>query len=140
MVRKHIVFTNWDFLRDLGRVNPGATDWWPQPSSSSRAVPPLGDEPSKLDTSFTEATTQTISPAANDVELIRHITPQNRIEEENQYLLVIMNSIKQLSLGSVGNDLRELSAAPLERILSGTHIWQPFTLDQQGQSVIQVPP
>ena len=110
-VREPVVFTNWDLLQDLGGVNPGATNQWPQPSSSSRSVPPLGDEPSELDTSFTEATTQTISPAANNVEPIRHITPQDRMEEENWYLLVVMTSIRQLSLGSVGNDLRELSAA-----------------------------
>ena len=111
-VREHVVFTNWDLLWDLGRVNLGATNQWPQPSSSSRVVPPLGNEPSELDTSFTEATTQIVSPAANDVELIRHITPQDRMEEENWYLLVVMTSIRQLSLGSVGDDLRELSAAP----------------------------
>ena len=58
-VREHIVFTNWDLLQDLGRVNLGAMNQWPQPSSSSRVKPPLGNEPSELDTSFTEATTQT---------------------------------------------------------------------------------
>ena len=73
---------------------------------------PLGNEPSELDTGFTEATTQTVSLPTNDVELIRHITPQDRMEEENQYLLVIVTSIRQLSLGSVGDDLRESSATP----------------------------
>ena len=76
-VREHVVFTNWDLLWDLGRVNLGAMKQWPQPSLSSRVVLPLGDEPSELDTGFTEATTQTVSPAANDVEPIRHITPQD---------------------------------------------------------------
>ena len=69
MVREH-VFTNWDLLQDLGRVNLWATNQWPQPSSSSRVVLPLGDKPSELDTSFTEATTQTASLAATDVKLV----------------------------------------------------------------------
>ena len=121
VVREHIVFTNWDLLWDLGRVNLGTTNQWPQPGLSSRVVPPLGNEPSELDTSFTEATTQTVSPAANDVELIRHITPQDRMEEENWYLVVIMTLIRQLSLGSVGNNLRESSAA----LPGGNTFWNP---------------
>ena len=84
-------------------------------------MPPLGDEPSELDTGFTEATTQTISLTANDVEPIRHIIPQDRMEEENHYLLVITTSIRQLSLGSVGNNLGELSAAPP----GGNTFWNP---------------
>ena len=43
------------------------------------------------------------------------------MEEENQYLLVIMTSISQLSLGSVGDNLRELSAAPP----GGNTFWNP---------------
>ena len=112
MVREHIVFTNWGLLQDLGRVNPGAMNWWPQPSLSSRIVPPLGDEPSELDTDFTEATTQTASLAASCLELLRHITPPGGMEEENQYLLVITTSIRQLNLGTVGDNFGESSAAP----------------------------
>ena len=111
-VREHLVFTNWDLLWGLGRVNPRATSQWPQPSSSSRVVPPLGDEPGELDTSFTEATTQTASPAMSNVKLMRHITPPDGMEEENQYLLVITASIRQLNLGSAGIDIRESSTAP----------------------------
>ena len=84
-------------------------------------MPPLGDEPSELDTGFTEATIQTVCPAANDVETIRHVIPQNRMEEENPYLLVVMILIKQLSLGSVSDDLRESSAAPP----GGNTFWSP---------------
>ena len=29
VVREHVVFTNWDLLQDLGRVNPGAMNQWP---------------------------------------------------------------------------------------------------------------
>ena len=106
VVREHIVSTNWELLRDLGRVNLAATYQWPQPSSSRRVVPP-----SELDNGFTEATTQSVSLAISNAEPIRCITSQDRMEEENWYLLVIMTSIRQLSLGSVGDDLRDLSAA-----------------------------
>ena len=58
-----------------------------------------------------EATTQTISPAMSDVELTGHVTPPDRTEEENQYILVITTSIRQLNLGSADDDLRESSAA-----------------------------
>ena len=111
-VIEHIVFTNWDLLWDLGRVNLGATNQWPQPGSSRRVVLPLGNEPSELDTSFTEATTQTISLAANNVEPIRCIIPQDRMEEVIWHLLVIMTLIRQLSLGSVSINLRQSSATP----------------------------
>ena len=111
VVREHIVFTNWDLLQDLGRANLGATNWWPQPSSFSRIVPPLGIEPSELDTGFTEAATQTTSLAASCIELLRHVTPPDGIEEENWYLLVVTTLIRQLNLGSTGVDLRELSTA-----------------------------
>ena len=106
VVREHAVFTNWDLLWDLGRVNPGAMNQWPQTSSSSRVVPPLGDEPSELDTSFTEATTQTAFPATTNVKSVRCINPPDGTEGENQYLLVITALIGQLSLGSAGNDLK----------------------------------
>ena len=110
-VREHIVFTNWDLLQDLGRVNLGVMNQWPQPSSSSRIVLPLGDEPSELDTGFTEATTQTTSPAVSCV-LLRHITPLDGTEEENWYLLVVTTLISQLNLGSASNNLGESSAIP----------------------------
>ena len=112
VVREHIVFTNWDLLWDLGRVNLEAMNWWPQPSSSSRIVLPLGNEPSKLDTGFTEATTQTASLAASCIEPLRHITLPDGMEEENQYLLVITALIRQLNLGSASDNLRESSTAP----------------------------
>ena len=111
-VREHIMFTSWDILWGLGRVNPGAMNQWPQTSSSSRVVLPLGNKPSELDTGFTEATTQTASPATTNVEPIRHITPPVGMEGENQYLLVVTASIGQLSLGSASDDLKESSTAP----------------------------
>ena len=74
MVKEHIMFTSLDLFWGLGRVNLGATSQWPQPSSSIIA-PPLGNEPSELDTGFTEATTQTASLAMSDVEPTGHITP-----------------------------------------------------------------
>ena len=112
MVKEHVVFTNWDLLWDLGRAGLRATNQWPQTSSSSGVMLPLGDEPSKPDTSFTEATTQTVSPATTDAEPIRHTTSPVGTEGENWYLLVITASIGQLSLESAGNGLEGSSTAP----------------------------
>ena len=116
-VREHVMFTNWDLFRGLGRVNPGATSQWPQPSLSGfgRIVPPLGNKSSEHDTRFTEATTQTASLAMSNAELTGHITPLDRMEEENQYMLVITTLIRQLNLRSADNDLGESSAALPER-------------------------
>ena len=113
MVKECIMFTNWDLFWGLGRVNLGATSQWPQPCSSSfgRIVPPLGDEPSKHDAGFTEATTQTASPVMSDAEVTGHITLPDRTEEENWYVLVITAWIRQLNLGSVNNNLGESSTA-----------------------------
>ena len=52
-----------------------------------------------------EATTQTASPTMSGVELTRHIAPLDRTEEENQYVLVITASIRQLNLETSGVDL-----------------------------------
>ena len=113
-VKEHVMFTNWDVFWGLGRVNPGATSQWPQTSSSSfgKIEPPLGNQPDEQDTSFMEATTQTASPAMSDVKLTRCITPPDRTEEENQYILVTTASIRQLNLGCANNDLRESATAP----------------------------
>ena len=119
---EHIVFTNWDLLWDLERVNLGAMNQWPQTSSSSRVEPPLGNEPSKLDTSFAEATAQTASPAVANVEPIGCITPLVGMERENWYLLVITASIGKLCLGSASGDLKESSTA----LLRGDTFWNPF--------------
>ena len=96
-------------------VNPGATNQWPQTSLSSQVVLPLGKESSGLDTGFTEATTQTTSPAATDMDVVRCINPLFGTENENQYLLVITTSKEQLSLGPSGNNLEKSSTAPHRR-------------------------
>ena len=57
---------------------------------------PVGNQPFEQDTSFMEATTQTTFPAMSGVELTRPITPPDRMEEENQYVLVITALIRQL--------------------------------------------
>ena len=62
-----------------------------------------------------EATTQTASPAMSGVEQTRPITPTDRTEEENQYILVITTSIWQLNLETTDVDLRELVTASPER-------------------------
>ena len=114
------MFTKWDVIQGLGRVNLGTTSEWPQTSSTSfrRMDPPLsprpipvGDQAVEQNTSFMEATTQTASPAMSNVELTRPITPLDRTEEENQYVLVITASIRQLNLETAGVDLPELVTA-----------------------------
>ena len=113
-VREHVMFTKWDIVWGLGRVNPGATSQWPQTSSSSfgRMEPPLDDQPGEQDTCLMEATTQTASLAMSDVELTRCITPPDRMEEQNQYVLIITTSISQLNLGTANDDLGKSATAP----------------------------
>ena len=77
-------------------------------------MPPSGNKPSKTNTGFTEAATQTISPAATDTEPTRHTTPWVGTERENQYLLVVTILIGKLSLESAGNGLEGSSTAPCE--------------------------
>ena len=75
MVKEYVVFTNWDLLWDLGRVDPRAMNQWPHTSSSCGIMLPLGNEPSEPDTSFIEATTQTVSqpwPMPNQLGLPSH--------------------------------------------------------------------
>ena len=139
MVQEHVVITKWDLLWDLGKVDPMATNQWPQTNSSRRVILPLGNEPSKTNTGFTEATTQTISPAETDTEPIRHTTPLVGTEGENQYLLVVTPPIGQLSLESASNDIKGSSTALCGEIPSKIHEWQLFSLCQQGQSVMEVP-
>ena len=92
-VREHVTFTNWDVLWGLGAVHLGATNQWPQISLFSQVLLPPGNEPSGLDTSFTDATTQTAP-----------LVVANGIERENWYLLVITTSVEQLSLGPNGDN------------------------------------
>ena len=79
-VKEHVMFTKWDIVKGLGRVNLRAMSQWPQTSSSSfsRMEPLIGDQPGEQDTSFMEATTQTASLAMSDIELTRCITPLDR--------------------------------------------------------------
>ena len=116
MVKEHVVFTNWVLLQDLGRVDPRATDQGPQTSFSSRVMLPLASKP---DTSFTEASTQTVFPAATNAEPTRCTTPPAGLEGEDQYLLVVTTLIGQLSLESAGNGLEGSLTA-----LQGGHTFQ----------------
>ena len=84
-------------------------------TSFGRMEPSLGDQPVEQDMNFMEATTQTVSQAMSDVELTRHITPPDRTEEENQYVLVITALIRQLNLETADVDLGELETAPQGR-------------------------
>ena len=109
-MKEHVVFTKWDIICGLGRINPGATSQWHQTNSTSfRTERLVGNLPVGQDTSFMEATTQTASPAMSNVELT--ITPLDRMEEENWYVLVITASIWQLNLENANVDLGELVTA-----------------------------
>ena len=123
-VKEHVVFTKWDIIKGLVRVNPGATSQWPQPTPTGfgRVDPPLSphvtlvpstrlqvdDQPVEQNASFMEATTQTDSPTMSRVELTRPIAPQDRTEEENWYVLVMTASIRQLNLETTSVVLREM--------------------------------
>ena len=103
-VREYVTFTNWDVLQGLGMVHPGATNQWPQTTLFSWVLLWLGNEPSGLDTGFTEATTQTTPPLVANVDTDRCTTPPFGTEGENQYLLVITTCIEQFSLGPGGDN------------------------------------
>ena len=118
------MFTKWDVIWGLGRVNLGATSQWLQTSSTSfgRMDPPLsprptpvGNQPVEQNTSFMGATIHTASPAMSSVELTRPITPLDRTEEENWYVLVVTTLIRQLNLETTGVDLGDLITASLGR-------------------------
>ena len=143
-MEEHVVFNDWDIFLDLERVNPEATSQWHQTSLSglSRMGSPLDNQPGKENIHFMEAATQTASPAMMDVELTRHITPPDRMEEENQYVLVITTSIRQLNLGTADNDLREsVTASPGRDAYQNPHMAVVFlvpmrrAISHQGMTV-----
>ena len=112
-MEEHVMFTHWEIFWDLERVDPEAMSQWPQTSSSGlgRMEPPLDNQPGKQNIHFMEAATQTTSPAMTNVELTGCIIPPDRTQEENQYVLVITASIRQLNLGTADDDLEELVTA-----------------------------
>ena len=121
-VKDHVMFTKWDIIQGLGRVNPAATSQWLQtgPTRFRRMDPPLpprptqvGHQPYEQNTSFMEATTQTTSPTVSGVELTKPITPPDRMEEENWYVLVVTTLIRQLNMETTSVDLGEsVTASP----------------------------
>ena len=126
-VKEHVIFTKQDVIQGLGVVNPGATSQWPQPipTGFGRVDPPLSphvtmvpltrlqvdDWPVEQNASFVEATTQTASPTMSGVKLTRPITPPDRTEEENWYVLVMTTLIRLLNLETSGVVLRETVTA-----------------------------
>ena len=80
------------------------------PPLSPRSTP-VDDQPVEQNTSFMDTTTQTTSPIMSGVELTRPIAPPDRMEEENQYVLVVIASIRQLNLENTSVDLGELVTA-----------------------------
>ena len=75
-------------------------------------MPPLVDEHSKPNTGFTEASTQTVSPAMTNAESVRCTTPPVGMQGETWYLLVVTTLIGQLSLESTSNGLKRFLTAP----------------------------
>ena len=91
-VKEHVIFTKQDIIQDLGRINPGTTSWWPQPTPTDlgRVDSPLSphvtisertytmvpltrlqvdDQPIGQDTSLMEAATQTASTTMSWVKM-----------------------------------------------------------------------
>ena len=143
-VKEHDVFTKWDVIWGLGRLNLGATGQWPQTNSTGfRGIESLlGNQPVEQDASFMDATTQTTSPTMFNVEPTGPITPLDRTEEENQYVLVITASIWQLNLETADVDLRELvTASPGRDALQNPHMVAVFlgptrrAISSQGTTV-----
>ena len=62
-----------------------------------------------------EATTQTASPTMSVVELTRPIALLDKMEEENQCVLVMTALIRQLNLETTGVVLREMVTALTRR-------------------------
>ena len=113
-VEKHVMFTDQDIFQDIDGINLEVMSQWPQTSlpGLGRREPLLEDQLGKQNICFTKAMTQTVSLAATNLELVRCITPPDRREEENGYVLVITTSIEQLNLGTTDGSLIELEAAP----------------------------
>ena len=131
------MFTKWDIIWGLERVNLGATSQWPQINSTSfgRMEPLLGNLPVGQDTSFMEATTHTASPAMSHVERTGPITPPDRMEEENWYVLVITASIWKLNLETANIDLREpVTASPGRDAFQNPHMAAVF-LGPTGRAI-----
>ena len=92
------------------------------PPLSPRSIP-VGNQPVEQNTSFMEATTQTASPTMSGVELTRPIAPLDRMEDENQYVLVVTTSIRQLNLEITGVDLGEsVTALPGRAAFQNPHM------------------
>ena len=121
-VKEHVIFTKWDIIWGLGRVNPGATSQWLQtnPTGFRRVDPPC-----EQNSIFMDATPQTTSPTMSRVKLTGPISPPDRMEEENQYVLVTTASIRQLNLETTGVDLRETATASPRR----GAFWNPHMAD-----------
>ena len=91
----------------------------------------VDDQPVEQNASFMEATTQTASPTMSRVELTRPITPPDRTEEENQYVLVMTTSIRLLNLETTGVVFEETVTICPEEVLTRTLVWQLSSQDQQ---------
>ena len=135
-VKEHVVFTKQDVIQGLGRIDPGTTSQWPQPTPTDlgRADSPLSpcvsisermytmvpstrlqmdDWPIGQDARLIEAATQTASTTMSRVELTSPISPLDQIEEEKWYVLVVTTSIRQLNLETTSVILRDtVTASP----------------------------
>ena len=101
-------------------VAPTHPNWlWKSESTTVTTVPStrlqVDDHPVEQNASFMEATTQTASPTMSVVELTRPIALLDRMEEENQCVLVMTALIRQLNLETTGVVLREMVTALTRR-------------------------
>ena len=119
-VKEHIIFTKWDVIHGLGRIDPGTTSWWPQPTPTDlgRADSPLSpcvtisertyttvpstrlqvdNQPIGQDASLIEAATQTASATVSGVKLTSPIAPPDWTEKEKWYVLVMTTLIRWLN-------------------------------------------
>ena len=92
-----------------------------------------------------KATVQTAPPAMSDVELTRPITPLDKMEEENQYILVLTASIQQLNLETANVDLREsVTVSPGRDAFQNPHMVAVFlgptrrVISSQGTTVVEL--
>ena len=139
-VKEHVIFTKWDVIQGLGKVNTGATSQWPQtnPTGFWRVDPPLSpcvtmvpltrlqvddyNQLSKIPLLWRQLLKLPPLPCLG-LKLTRPITPPDRTEEENQYLLVISASIRQLNLETTGVDLGKLvTASPRRGAFQNPHM------------------
>ena len=74
----------------------------------------------------------------SNVKLTRHITPPDRMDEENWYVLVVTALIRQFNLGTANDDLGEsVTASPGRDAYQNSCMAAVFWGQQEGPSAIK---